>query len=106
MKKYTFFMTALISASAGAQTIPPACQQVLTARQACGSAYVHLAELKDPAEAVRAKQGLNKAVTSLSGQFRSAAQKNGELAVAERCASPEGKGALVQPIASLGSKPA
>ncbi|WP_157652241.1 hypothetical protein [Burkholderia ubonensis] len=87
--------------SAQAQTIPPACQQFLTAFQACGAAYVHLTELKDPAQTPKAKHDMDTAITGMTSEMRAGVRKIGAQAVAERCASPEMKGKLVQSIAGI-----
>ncbi len=88
-------------APAHAETIPPACQQLVTAWKACGTAYVHLAELKDPAQAVQAKQQLESSLTNITSQMRAAVRQAGAQAVAERCATPEAKGQMVQSIAAV-----
>ncbi|MBR8007434.1 hypothetical protein [Burkholderia vietnamiensis] len=88
-------------ATAHAQTIPPACQQILTALKVCGTAYVRLTELKDPAQTPKAKHDLESTLTTSSNQLRAAVRQVGAQAVAERCAAPEAKGKMVQSIASI-----
>lgn len=88
-------------ATAHAQTIPPACQQILTALKVCGTAYVRLTELKDPAQTPKAKHDLESTLTTSSNQLRAAVRQVGAQAVAERCAAPEVKGKMVQSIASI-----
>ncbi|VWB23956.1 hypothetical protein [Burkholderia lata] len=88
-------------ATAHAQTIPPACQQFLTALKVCGTAYVRLTELKDPAQTPKAKHDLESMLTTTTSQLRAAVRKDGAQTVAERCASPEVKGKAVQSIAGI-----
>ncbi|WP_323117995.1 hypothetical protein [Burkholderia alba] len=88
-------------ASAHAPTIPPACQQFLTALKVCGTAYVHLTELKDPAQTPKAKHDLESTLTTSSSQLRAAVRQVGAQAVAERCAAPEAKGKMVQSVAAI-----
>jgi len=94
-------IAGLTFATAHAQTIPPACQQYLTALKVCGTAYVRLTELKDPAQTPKAKHDLESTLTTTTSQLRAAVRQLGAQAVAERCASPEVKGKSVQSIASI-----
>uniref|UniRef100_UPI001ABA6456 hypothetical protein n=1 Tax=Burkholderia gladioli TaxID=28095 RepID=UPI001ABA6456 len=50
---------------------------------------------------VQAKQQLESSLTNITSQMRAAVRQAGAQAVAERCATPEAKGQMVQSIAAV-----
>jgi hypothetical protein len=107
MKKTTISFVAGVTAlvvgmqSVHAQSIPPACQQYITAFKVCGEAYIHLTELSQPAQTPTARTQIDTALKSVNSQLQEAVRQNGAQAVAERCAAPPFKTQMLQGITGI-----
>jgi hypothetical protein len=84
-----------------AQVVPPACQQFIKALKVCGADLVKYTELTNPEQAPEVRAAIEKSVSDSATTLREQIKLNGELVVAQRCATSPGKEQMQAAIANI-----
>lgn len=90
---------AVTSPSAHAQVLPPACEQFAHAYEVCSADYTKFVSLVDPGSLPTVQTQLKQG--DLRTAMRGALPRMGAEKLAEKCASPDGKGQLYSSISGL-----